>query len=157
MLKFVTVTVILLHLFASIGHSQKVDYADIRDSVRTIACGAPDTADVNQSLRNLTSLDTTLIEKNIHMYYEDLGMCYWMFTNGENGQIYIRLAIEANHKALYHKPKSTKALWNLSVAYFIMGDCLNGKLYMEKYKQYAKKKYWDEEQEKGLLERCEFE
>lgn len=134
--------------------AQSTDYAKLRPTVMVMTCGALDSGIVNTSLRNLLTLDTSRIEKNMHMYYEDLGQCYWLKSGGDDGSHYLQLSIEATSKALYHDPKSSKALWNLAFAHTMSGDCDMGKSYIEKYKLVTKKKYWDEEQIQLLLERC---
>jgi len=119
-----------------------------------MSCGAVDSGIVNTSIRNLLALDTSGIMKNMHMYYEDLGQCYWKMSGGEDGPHYLQLSINATSKALYHDPKSSKALWNLAFAHTLMGDCDKGRSYIEQYKFATRKKYWDEDQIRLLLERC---
>ncbi|HQW01268.1 MAG TPA: hypothetical protein PLV75_08635 [Saprospiraceae bacterium] len=134
--------------------AQQTDYAKLRPSVLVTACGVQDSSIVNTSIRNLLALDTSGIIKNMHMYYEDLGQCYWMKSGGKDGQHYLQLSIEVTNKALYHQPESSKALWNLAFAHTMMGDCEKGRSYIEKYKLATRKKYWDEDQIRLLLERC---
>lgn len=134
--------------------SQQTDYAKLRPTVLITTCGAQDSNVVNTSIRNLLALDTSGINKNMHMYYEDLGQCYWKKSGGEDGQHYLQLSIEATSKALYHDPKSSKALWNLAFAYTMNGDCDKGISYIEQYKLVTKKKYVDEDQIKLLFENC---
>lgn len=134
--------------------AQQTDYAKIRPTVLITACGANDSNMVNTSIHNLLALDTSGIKKNLHMYYEDLGQCYWKKSGGEDGQHYLQLSIEATSKALYHQPESSKALWNLALAHMINGNCDMAKNYIEQYMQATKKKYWQEDQIKLLFERC---
>jgi hypothetical protein len=134
--------------------AQQTDYANLRPTVLVTVCGPQDSSIVNTSIRNLLALDTSRINKNMHMYYEDLGQCYWKKSGGEDGQHYIQMSIEATSKALYHQPESSKALWNLAFAYTMNNDCDKGKMYIERYKLATKKKYWDEEQMRLLFEKC---
>lgn len=134
--------------------AQSKDYAKLRPTVMVMSCGALDSGIVNTSLRNLMGLDTNRIKKNIHMYYEDLGQCYWLKSGGEEGSFYLKLSIATTRKALYHNPKSSKALWNLAFAYTKNGDCDTGKNYIAKYKEVSKKKYWHEDQTNLLFEHC---
>lgn len=134
--------------------AQPTDYAKLRPTVLIMACGVQDSSIVNTSIRNLLALDTNGIKKNMHMYYEDLGQCYWKKSGGKDGPHYLQLSIEATSKALYHQPESSKALWNLAFAYTMNGNCDMGKSYIEKYKLVTKKKYVDEEQIKLLFEQC---
>ncbi len=134
--------------------SQKTDYANLRPTVLVQACGTQDSSVVNTSIRNLLALDTSGIKKNMHMYYEDLGQYYWKKSGGEDGQYYLQLSIEASSKALYHDPKSSKALWNLAFAHTMMSNCEKGRIYIQQYKLATKKKYWDEDQMRLLFEKC---
>ncbi len=147
-------TAINLVFLLNSAYGQKIDYRHIRDSVMALTCGAVDSSTVYGSFRNLMALDTNTIGKNIHQYYEDLGICYWMMSGGKNEK-YLYQSIKANQSAIYHKPRSTKALWNLSFAYFQIGDCDNGKRYLTLYNKYTRKKYSDTEMEVSLLARCE--
>ncbi len=134
--------------------AQSTDYAKLRSTVLVTVCGPQDSSIVNRSIRNLLALDTSGIKKNMHMYYEDLGQCYWKKTGGEDGQHYLQMSIETTRKALFHDPQSSKALWNLAFAHTMNGDCDMGRSYIEKYKLATKKKYWEEDQIRLLFERC---
>jgi len=61
-------------------------------------------------------------------YYTDLGICYWLLTNGENGTFYKEAAIKADRSALFHKPNDSKALYNCSFRYYHKGDCRRGNI-----------------------------
>lgn len=134
--------------------AQQTDYAKLRPTVMVMTCGALDSGIVNTSLRNLLALDTSGIKKNMYMYYEDLGQCYWLKSGGEEGSYYLKLSIATTRKALYHSPESSKALWNLAFAHTMNGDCDMGRSCIEQYKLATKKKYWDEDQIRLLFERC---
>jgi hypothetical protein len=108
------------------GSGQHTDYAKLRPTVMVMSCGAVDSGIVNTSIRNLLALDTSAIMKNMHMYYEDLGQCYWKMSGGEDGPHYLQLSINATSKALYHDPKSSKALWNLAFAHTLNGRLRHG-------------------------------
>ena len=58
--------------------AQSTDYAKLRPTVMVMTCGAIDSGIVNTSIRNLLTLDTSGIKKNMYMYYGDLGKCYWL-------------------------------------------------------------------------------
>lgn len=145
---------ILLQTFCLLSYSQRVDYMSLRPSVMMYTSRAIDSIALNTSLQYLVELDTNRITKNLYIYYEDLGQCYWILSQGQKGSFYIIKSIEVTHKALYHKPDATTALWNLSFAYTFNGDCVAGKYYMEKYRHYSKKKYWYKDQERMLFQHC---
>lgn len=147
-------SICLLHVMALSASSQLADYAKWRPSVMVMNCGVVDTTTLNTSIRNLLALDTNLLTKNMNMYYEDLGLCYWVKSGGNVESEYLQLSIVTTQKALHHNPTSTKAFWSLAFGYTFAGNCERGKYYMEKYKQFTKKKYWDLEQEQQLFANC---
>src|SRR5687768_16983881 len=133
------------------GVSQGIDYLNLRDSLLVQACGPNDSAVVYNAIRNLEALDTTQITINLHMYYEDLALRYWLLSADKQ---YGLMSLEANRKALYHKPESHKALYNLAFQYFHGNDCEKGRYYLMLYKKYVPKKYWDKKQEKIWNAKC---
>lgn len=143
-----------LQFICLLTFGQRVDYMRLRPSVLMLTCRVMDTNALDSSLQSLILLDTNRITKNLYIYYEDLGQCYWLLSKGQMGSMYLQKAIEMTLKALYHKPNATTALWNLSFAYSFNGQCDTSKYYMQKYKQFIKKKYWDEEQERELFAHC---
>ncbi len=154
-----TILLLISILWMSIElYSQKIDYRDIRDNNMSLTCGPRiDSSDVYGSLRRLEALDTNQIGKNIHMYYEDLGICYWM-ASSKPGTNYLQKAVDANRKALYHKPKSTRAMWDLAFGYARLNDCTKAKLYLGLYEKHTPKKYLGESHDKEvaqLLVSCE--
>ena len=136
-----------------IGFTQKVNYLDIRDSIYVGGCGQKDSTEVYNSINRLENLDTNLIRRNIHVYYQDLAICYWLASRGNNEPLLIQ-SVKANLKAIHHKPKSPKTLWDLAFGYVFLNDCIRGKHYMELYKKQTPKKYWNKEQEDILMAKC---
>lgn len=148
--------IIILALLSHPLFSQKINYADIRDSVRNFSCGSLDSAQVYGSMRRLERLGTSQIGKNIDLYYNDLATCYWLASGGQS-EYYLLKSIHANLAALRHKPKSTKTMWDLAFGYVHLNDCVTGKYYMDLYKKYTPKKYQGEddiEQQNVLLAKC---
>ena len=145
---------ILLQFIGLLTFSQRVDYMKLRPSVMIFSSKAIDANALDSSFQSLILLDTNKITKNLYVYYEDLGQCYWVLSQGKMGSAYLLKSIEMTLKALYHKPNATTALWNLSFAYRFNGDCQTAKYYMERYKQLTKKKYWYEDQERILFAHC---
>ena len=142
----------------SIG--QKIDYRDIRDKTMSLTCGPGiDSSDVFGSMRRLEALDTNQIGKNIYMYYEDLGICYWMAST-KPGTDYLQKAVKANRSALHHKPKSTRAMWDIAFGYAMLNDCTQAKYYLGLYEKHTPKKYLDEshdQQVAQMLKKCHFD
>ena len=146
------VLILLFFMNNTKASSQKIDYRDIRDKNMSLTCGPGiDSSDVYGSMRRLEALDTNLIEKNIHMYYEDLGTCYWM-AQGKPGADYLQKSVEANQHALYHKPRSTKAMWNIAFSYAKQNDCGKAKHYLSLYEKHTPKKYLNEDHDKEVAQ-----
>ena len=148
---------IFLFIFSCCVNGQKVDYLDIRDEVVILSCNGPiDSADVFNTIQKLEAVDTTTLRKNIHVYYEDMGVKYWLASSGKN-RSYLEKSIRANRAALYHRPKDTKALWNLAFAYAVMQDCEKARYYFKLHKDYLPQRFWNEEnakQEANVLALC---
>ena len=134
--------------------AQSTDYAVIREDVKKYGCSNHDTSMIYNTIRNLQALDTTKITNNMHLYYQDFGMCYWLLSAGDKGNPNLSKAITCMHQSLYHEPQSTTGFTNLSFFYSVAGDCPKSRYYMDQYKLNTKKKYWDKKQEKDLAARC---
>jgi hypothetical protein len=147
----------LLFLTSTFIQAQKVDYLKVRDDLVTLTCGgSKDSADVFGSIRRLEAFDTMTIRKNIHVYYEDLAVNYWLASGGRDN-VYLRKSIWAYHASLYHIPNNTKSLWNLAFAYGSMKDCEKAKYYFDQYDQYLPQRYRNEEndaQKELVLANC---
>jgi len=146
--------IVFLHFVALALSSQSVDYAKIRPTTMVMVCGTPDTGMVNSSIRNLRALDTSEIHKNMDVYYTDLALCYWLKASFEHEDHYLQLCKKTSLQALSHNPKSTKALWNLSLAYLVSDECAKGKYYMDLYTKYAKQREWDTAEVQKMLDNC---
>lgn len=150
----ISILAFLLILSANISSSQTLDYLDIRDSILIQTCGGKDTTTVHNSLSNLESLDVSLLRKNIHQYYQDLGARYWLLSGSRENAGYMDLAIDAYRKAFTHNPKSSTALYSLSFISFVKLDCNQGKYYMGLYKKATPKRYFNPELEKLSQTNC---
>ncbi len=129
--------VLFLSLISSIS-AQKGDYLKIREQVYVSTCGSITKQDIESSIMNLHAVDTNNM-KNLHMYYEDLGMYHWLLSNSNPAQI--DTVIKYNFSALHHKPNATKAFWNLAFAYKQKDDCQKVIEYINRYKEFTKQKY----------------
>lgn len=103
---------------------------------------------------NLESLDTTIITRNLDIYYEDLGDVYWTLARRKLDNPYLLLSIQAFEKALYHNPKSIGALYKLAFGYAEYKDCTRAKYYLARYRKAIRKKAWHPEHEQLLIEQC---
>jgi hypothetical protein len=152
-------TLLLIVILFSLNlpsYSQKIDYEKIRNSLTSITCGKNDTLTVITAKQKLESLDTSNINKNIYLYYSDLATSYLLIYMRNKDSVFLFKSIENYNKSLYHKSKYPKAYWQLSFCYyFFLRDCDKGKFYLTRYKKVEKEKYWDMEQIKMLVAKCE--
>ncbi len=148
--------IVILFSLTLPSYSQKIDYEKIRNSLTSITCGKNDTLTVITAKQKLESLDTSRINKNIYLYYSDLASSYLLLYIRNKDSVFLFKTIENYKKSLFHKSKYSKAYWQLSFCYyFLLSDCDNGKYYLTRYKKVEKEKYWDLEQIKMLVAKCE--
>ncbi len=151
-----TIALLILFVLNLPSYSQKIDYAKIRNSLTSITCGKNDTLTVITAKQKLESLDTNSINKNLYLYYSDLATSYLLVYMRNKDSVFLFRSIENYKKSLFHKSNYPKAYWQLSFCYyFLLGDCDNGKYYLIRYKKVEKQKYWDMEQIKMLISKCE--
>ncbi len=151
--KLILILLVCLSLQTS---AQSHDYEEIRDTVFKITCGKVDSMQAVNRRISLENFDTNSVTSNIKLYYSDLGWTYYLLCLHTEDTAFIRPACRAYTKALYHDPKYSAALYHLSFFnYYFYKDCIKGKYYMDRYKKATRKKYWQNEQIKSLVKRCE--
>jgi hypothetical protein len=138
--------------------AQSKNYLKYRDELLNPACGKiHDSTEVFTIIQHLENFDTSSINKNLQVYYEDLGYYYWL-ASSLGGEIYFYKAIPVLSSALYHQPNSQKALWNLAFVYGFLHECEKAKAYFATYYRYYPKAYESQnviQQERELLAECE--
>lgn len=148
--------VVLLFILNLRVNAQKIDYLEIRDSLKSFSCNPGiDSGHVHNTIRNLEGFDVKLLGKNVHHYYDDLAGAYWLLSNKDKK--YLEKTIEHSMSALYHKRDDTRALNTLVYAYFQMNDCIHGVYYLSQYKKLTPKRFWkgeNESMEEKYIELC---
>jgi len=149
----------LISLSISFGlQAQKRDYKKVRDEILSPACKTVlDSSEVFGTIQRLEEMDTNIVRKNLHVYYEDLGQYYWL-ASGKGNNNYLNRAVDALHSALYHQPHSRKALWDLAFVYGFLYECDTARAYFKEYHKYTPLEYASEystQQENELLAKCE--
>lgn len=138
--------------------AQSKNYLKYRDGLLSPACGkVPDSSEIFTVIQKMENFDTTYINKNMQMYYEDLGLYYYL-ASSFGDETYFYKAIPAFNSALFHQTNSEKALWNLAFLYGFLHECEKAKVYFATYRQYYPKVFNSEsraQQEKELLAHCE--
>lgn len=152
------ILIVLCILYCGIGNTllgQEVDYRTMRKQLSTLSCGKVDSVSVYETKLKLESMDTTKIVKDLDYYYRDLAWCFYRNFMLHYDTTYLKLDILNYTKSLYHKPQNTQALWGVLFGYYKLGDCLNGKKYLDLYLKYADAKEVNNEQIARLRKNCE--
>ncbi len=135
--------------------SQKGDYKIMRDTLTKLSCKAFDSLVIVQSISELTSIDTNLLDQNEDLYYRDLGWGYYRLYLYIKDTALIRKSIECYNKAKYHKPNDSSTFWELAHLHYILEDCETGKYYLDQFKKITEKQFWREDQIKLITKRCD--
>jgi len=150
-----TISLITAIFISSTGFSQKVDYEIMRESLELISCNPKGYQNVFQANLELRNIDTSIIDKNLDLYYSDLAWSYYVLYLYSKDNNLVGKSIENYKKADHHKPNVSKTYWQLSFLYFLQGDCIAGKYYLEKFKSVTDKEYWHKDQIKLITKDCE--
>jgi hypothetical protein len=147
-------------IFAQVPSDQqsdkKLDYEQVQTQYSTLSCGSVSDSVLAATRRKLESVDTAAFAKNIHLYYRDLGWCYYIYYGKTADISYIGRATTCYKKALFHEPKYSSCLFDLALFnYIIYKDCIKGKEYLERYKRSITRRYWDKEEFKHMENSCQ--
>ena len=146
--------IITLTFCSTIVVGQNLDYKEVRKQLTTLSCGKVDSIDLYHTKIKLETFDTTKIGKNLDVYYRDLAWCYYRIFIRHYDTTYLKLDIINYLKSLYHKPNNTQALWGILFAYYKLGDCINGKKYLDLFLQYKDEKEDKKSQIESLTNNC---
>lgn len=135
------------------AHAQR-DYLEmpIQDSV--LECGNRDSARTIRLIRMMQAIDTDSISVNKHVYYKDLGMCYYNLFIMKSDTSFLRFAIREYDKSIMQDSAYYYAYWNAAVSYYILNDCMRCNAYLQKYLALAPKKSWDKTTLNTMKKRC---
>ena len=134
--------------------AQKFDYLVLQDSLTSLTCGKQDADNVNRTILKLEAFDTNVLGKNIQHYYYDLGMAYYTQYAFLKDTGFLRKSINVFEKALFHKPKFSGALWNLSLDYALLNNCPKSLYYLNRHKKATSKRKWLKDQFKYIEKKC---
>jgi hypothetical protein len=146
---------LLVFTFATSAYSQNLDYMIFRKSLTKLSCIPADSFSVVQACSELQSIDTILYDKNLNLYYSDLGWSYYRLFLHTQDTTHVKCAIGYYLLSDYHKPSVSSTYWQLASLYHLTKDCLNGRRYLEKYKGVTKKTYRQKEQMKLMRKKCD--
>jgi hypothetical protein len=123
--------------------------------VSTLSCTQVDSLQLAETRQRLEQYDTTKITENIHLYYKDLGWCYYRLYLTYKQDYYLTLSVQAYEKCVAHKPDYGPALWDLAFEYGLLKNCEKSRLFLEKYLTNTPLEYQQkEEQIKSLKGKC---
>jgi hypothetical protein len=148
------ITLFSFLLYSEFAFSQKGDYKTARDSITKLSCKTFDSLTVAQTNLALIKIDTNLFNKNLDLYYRDLGWSYYRLHLHTKDTVLIRKSIDAYLKANLHKPNDPSTLWELAHLNYIIKECVTGKQFLEKFKSVTEKQYWREDQIKLITKHC---
>lgn len=104
---------------------------DIQDSV--LECGNRDSAKTIRLIGRLVAINPATIDSNRHIYFKDLGMCYYNMFILKQDTSYLRLAIKQYDLSIEADSAYDQPYWNAAISLFILHECIKSKEYMNKY------------------------
>jgi hypothetical protein len=99
----------------SINAQDKINYLEFRDSQKSFTCSKNDLESVNISLKNLLSLDTSVITTGLADYFYDLGMAYYVKSEMYSESHFRPSCIQSFESCIKKDKKRGSAYHNLSV------------------------------------------
>ena len=127
----------------------------MRDSITKLSCKPTDSLTVAQTNVELRKIDTNRIDKNLDLYYSDLGWSYYRLYLFAKDTALLKQSIENYLKADAQKPNASVTYWQLAFLHYLFNDCDMGKYYLENFKRVTDKLYWREEQIKLMVKDCD--
>jgi len=134
--------------------AQNYDYKILRDSLTRLSCKPTDSVTVAKVNRELLNIDTSLIDKNIHIYYSDLAWSYYRMYLFSKDTNQVRSSISNYENSDFHKPNSSTTYWQLASLYMILKDCDKGLHYLERHIDVTEEAYLRYEQIQFLRDKC---
>jgi tetratricopeptide (TPR) repeat protein len=137
---------IFMSVSALISAQEGIDYLKIRNSLVRTTCSAINEDTTELTYQNLMSIDSTKITNGLADYYYDLGMTYYEKAYFFEQKEFFPLVIASFENCILIDKKRSLAYWNLALHYSLNKQYELASAYLEKYKKYCKKKYWDKDQ-----------
>jgi len=139
-LKFSLTVIMLIALLTS--SAQQTDYKIYRDSLSKLSCKPTDSLTVAETVERLQKTDTTQFNKNLHLYFRDLGWAYYRNYMHTKDATDLKNAVDA----YLHQVDVHKDYWNLCFCYFLLKDCDKGNFYLQKYLENTPEEYRQSEE-----------
>lgn len=115
-----------------VSYCQQVDYLEIRKSKYLADCGV-DSQAVYKAMAMLQAIDQKKIDRNIDIYYHDLGMIYYKMSLITRNRKYMNNAVTYYKKALAINGRNRIAMWDCAVALVFSKHCKEGMKYIDAY------------------------
>lgn len=123
-----------------------IDYLQTRNNLVRTTCSAINQDTTELTFQNLMTIDSAKITNGLGDYYYDLGMTYFDKAYFFDQKEFIPLMISSFENCIITDKKRSLAYWNLAIHYSGNKQYELASAYLEKYKKYCKKKYWDKDQ-----------
>jgi hypothetical protein len=127
------IALIIVSFLNTTAFSQKSDYKIVRDSITKLSCKTFDSLTVVETNAVLKNIDTTMLDKNVALYYRDLGWSYYRVYLFTKDTVLIRNSIDCYLQANFHKPHDPSTLWELAHLNYIIRECSTGKQFIEQF------------------------
>lgn len=149
--------IFILSILAGISHIQaQTDYLKLPLGDSMLSCGNHDTALTWRLIANLKAINPDTLT-NRHVYYKDLGMCYYDLFYNNNDTTYLKEATKALGTSVTIDSTYYLAHWNLAVSYFFLNNCKKCRFHIDKYATLTPRKQLkrDKQQIEGMRKKCE--
>lgn len=135
------------------GRAQN-DYLQMAVKDSLISCENNDSLKTVRLIKLLKSVDIDSISANRHIYYRDMGMCYYnLFFHGAGTQ-YLNLAIHEYDLSITQDSTYSLPYWDAAISYYLLKDCKRSNEYLKKYMALAPKREWDKNSIKVIKKGC---
>lgn len=138
----------------TIGAQAQTDYRKLPLWDSMLSCGNHDTVLTHRLITKLKAInpDTLL---NRHIYYKDLGMCYYdLYFNNSSNTANLVEAVKYLEQSAAADSMYDQAQWNLAISYFLLGDCKNSVAHLNKYLATTPRKKRDKGNIASIRKRC---
>lgn len=147
---------VILFLLINISLEAQTDYLKLPLWDSMLSCGNHDTTLTRRLISNLKAINPDTLA-NRHVYYKDLGMCYYDLFYNSNDTSYLTEAIKALTTSVTIDSTYYISYWNMAVSYFFLKNCKKCQFYIDKYAALAPRKQLkkDKRQIEGMRKRCQ--
>jgi hypothetical protein len=127
------IVAMLTVMFSSVSlYAQKIDYQKSGQHTYLANCGT-DSLAIFKALPMLKRVDRKTINKNLDVYYNDLGIVYYKMGLITHTKKYMDTAVINYKKAIKINDRNQHAIWDCAVALVFSQHCKEGLKYIDMY------------------------